>query len=408
MPTILLDRSHISNDSLIDLAENTNITHLSFGSISRVIHDILNSKLESQLQLFENNIDKGVLRGASGGLLDLFGEAQGIDRTPAKSAFVSSEEQNFNFYTLEPDFGSINGGQDIVIPKGSVRVTNSSEEDVDNVVYVNTEDIVLPAAENKIFFSARSLNRGNEVNVGENTLTFHSFTNYADSLNNSLLITNSSAITSGRPELDDDSYRFLISQQPLAKEKANTTAIRTGLLQIPGIASVTRIPFRRGIGTVDWIIKAVTPTVSSQLLTVAQNFINETASDGMDNRAVAPDTVGLQLFFTLTYTENLENREKSRIKETIRRNLTTAVNGLDIGEPLLLDQLINVILNSSEKIARIGTSKQKFDKLVIYVTSQLTNSRLKKVLLGDFDTRPQQRVIIEPNVETPISIFDNN
>jgi hypothetical protein len=407
MATLSLDRSHLTEESLVKLAENTNLTHLAFGSKARVLHDILNDKLDQQLILFEDNIDKGFLRGAEGSLLDFFAEVYDLERPQDERAFVSNEEKNFNWFTLEANFGAINNGEDILIPKGR-RVFNSPELEDDTVVYVTTQDIALPANETRVFFAARSVSLGEEVNVGENTMNFHDFTGYADALNDSLLVSNSSSIAYGQNELDDESFRFLIKQQPLAAEKANFTAIDTALRQIPGIASVTRLLYRRGIGTSDWIIKAVTPTVPATPLQLAQDTIDQTKSDGLDHLALAPDTIGLQLFFTLTYKERLEDADKTRIKSNVRRSLIDYVNSLDIGQKLILDQLVHVILNSSEQIASVGTPEQKFDKIVIFKRSEITNSKTKKVLLGDFTAEEEERVIIEPEVENPISIFDAN
>ncbi len=406
MATLTLDRSHLTEEGLNQLAQNTNLTHLAFGSKSRVLHDILVQKLEQQLTIFEQNVDKAFLRGAEGQLLEFFGEVSGVEKPKAQKASVSAEEKNFNFFTLETNFGAINNDNDIVIPKGT-KIFNSPES-TEKINYILTQDLILPSDETRVFFSARSEVAGSEVNVGEHTLNFHNFTNYADVLNNTLFVTNSASVTYGRPELDDESYRFLIKQQPLSNAKANFTAIDTALKQIPGVADVKRILYRRGIGTSDWIVKAVTPTVPDSLLDLCQRAIDDIKSDGLDHRAVAPETVGLQLFFSVTYKERLEDKEKSKIKTTIRRNITNYVNGLEIGRKLVLDQLINQILSSSDKIESLGTFDKKFDKIVVFKHSVVTNSRIKKVLLSDYQTEEHERVIIEPNAETPISIFDNN
>lgn len=406
MANLTIDRSHLTEEALVRLADNTNLTHLAFGSKARVMYDILADKLSKQLDAFENNIDKAFLRGSEGYLLDYFAEVYGLQRPQAQRAHVSSEEQNFKFYTLEPNFGAINNGEDILVLKGT-RIFNT-EESLGRINYITIEDVVLPADESEFYFSARSEDFGNDVNVGENTLNLHNFSAYADSLNETLFVTNSASITYGQPELDDESFKFLIKQQPLASEKANFSAIETQIRQVPGVADFNRILYSRGIGTADWIIKSITPTTPSALVSLVQDAIDSVKSDGLDHVAFAPSAVGLQMFFTLTYKGRLEDTEKSKIKIAVRRNLSNYVNSLDIGQKLVLDQLINIILNSSERIESIGTPDKKFDKLVLFKYSEITSSRLKKILLSDYQATERERVIIEPGVESPISIFDNN
>jgi hypothetical protein len=406
MALIILDRSHLAEESLSQVAQNTNLTHFAFGSKARLVHDVTNVKLSQQLDIFESNIDRAFLSGASGRLLDYIGELAGIERPKAQSANVSSEEKNFNFFTYDGTFGDINNSNDISIPQGT-RVSNSLDSS-SRVYYRTTEDILLPASENRFFFSARSEEQGADSNVGEHSLNTHNFTNYADILNNSLLVTNSSSISYGKDELDDESYRFLIQQQSLTNAKANFIAIDSSLRLIPGISDVKRVLYKRGIATADWIIKAVTPTIPDTLIQSAQKSIDETKADSLDHRAVAPDTIDLQLTISLTYKERFTSAEKNKIKTSVRKSLISYVNNLDIGQKLILDQLVKVILNSSDKIESVGTVSKKIDKLIIYKHSFITGSKIKKTLLADYNTTSYERVIIDPNTESPVTIFDNN
>ena len=409
MSTLTVDRSHLTEQDLTTLAQNTNITHLAFGSKARIVHDTVNAKLNAQLDVFQSNVDLGFLRGAVGQFLDFFGEVFNTQRQLAQQAQISDTEGNINFYTLQPSFGSINNGNDIILPVGTNIFSTPDASDPSRVTYTTTKVYTLPAAQNQMFISANSQTYGQNANVGENSLNFTDFTNYADILNQSLLVTNSTSIAYGSDATTDDNYRYLIKQQAVAGEKANFTAIQTALLQIPGVSDVKRILYTRGIGTADWIIRSTTPTISATLLTLCQAAIDLNKSDGLDHQAVAPTLIGLQLYISITYVGSLQSTIKTQIKNQLTTNITNYVNNLDIGDALVLDELLKIVLTSSAQIQSIGFSfSQPFDQTIIYKRSQISNSRLKRKLIGDYKTAGYERVVLEPTLNLPITLTDLN
>ncbi|HUD99379.1 MAG TPA: hypothetical protein VMR62_07370, partial [Bryobacteraceae bacterium] len=64
------------------------------------------------------NIAQSLLPFATDVSLDLIGEIFGVPRLTAQNASVDITEQNFEWYARNGTFGSINGGQDIVVPAG--------------------------------------------------------------------------------------------------------------------------------------------------------------------------------------------------------------------------------------------------------------------------------------------------
>ena len=405
-----LNKDFITEQTLEQLAQKSNISFLSPGAKIRLILDIVNEKLSLQADQFDLNTGKSFIRNANGVLLDFIGELFGVQRVKAQKAEVSKEEKNFYFYTFEQTFGDINIGQDIVIPAGSVRVYNTEDNSSEVITYVNTEQIILPAGERIAYFSAESEGLGANFNVGANSLVFHNFKGYADSTNRSLLVSNTASITYAEDEETDENFRFRIQQQTLAGEAANFSAIRLALLSVPGVSDVFRIRYPRGIGTTDWLIKAVTPVVPQRLIDTCQAAIESTQAEGMENLAKAPVIIGLELRFSITYRNRLENSVKDQIKIDIRKNITSYVNNLAIGEKLVIDQIKKNILNSDNRIESIGSEDTglDFEKINIYKRSAISNSVVRRSIISDYRTKNNERVIIEPDLETPIVITDNN
>jgi len=406
MAISFIDKSYLDSD-IDKIVQNTNITNFSAASKAKLIFDIVNDKFLAQVNTFENNINIPFLRNAPGAFLDYIGEIFGVERPKATRVTTQSEDKIFYFHTLETNFGVINNGRDIVIPAGT-KIMNTTSDTSNRIIYLTTETTILPRNQNKVYFAAQSDSYGENANAGENTLIYHDFTNYSDYLNDSLMCANETSITYGSDEMTDDNYRFFISKQQQIQEAANFTALEAKLRLIPGISDVKRILYRRGIGTADWIIKSITPTVSGQLLDLAQSVLDSYESDGLDHLAITPVNIGVQLFISITYTKRLESKEKEQIKTDVIRNLTNQINSLDIGQSLIVDQLIKTILNSSDKIQSIGTPIKPIDRIILYKRSDISDSRLKRTLLSDYTANEYDRVIVEPTIDNPISIVDKN
>jgi len=410
MAFLNLDTDLIAEETLKELTDKTNITYLSPGSKARLLLDIMNDKLGVQAEQFDFNVGKAFIRNANGKLLDFIGEIFGVSRNLKEKAEVSKEEGNFFFYTFENNFGELNNSEDIIIPIGGVKIYNTLDPDIPQITYVNTEQIVLPVTDEKIYFSAESREFGDTSNVGSNTMVYHNFTGYAKATDKTLLVNNTASITYGKDDESDENYRFRIQQQTIAGEAGNYAAIRLNLLSISGISDLIRIKYPRGIGTADWLIKAVTPEVPERLIDLAQAAIDEKQSEGLENTAKAPVAIGLQVQFSLTYRGRLEDQIKELIKTTVRRQIISYVNNLDIGESLIIDQLVKTILNSDERILSIGAANavSNFERITIFKRSMVSNSKVKRTLIGDYKTKENERVIVEPTIIDPIIITDNN
>ena len=405
-----LKTDDIVSNALQKLNDFTNFTFLSPGSKARLLVDILSEELGLQSSEFDSNIAAGFLRKAQGVTLDAIAEIYGLERLTEVRAKVLAAEQNFYLYTLGLNFGSINNGLDITIEPGELRFSNLPTQDSNSIIYTNVDKIILKNTENKIYFAAQSLTPGAGSNIGANTLNYHTFTKYADSLNQSLLVTNNNTISYGRDRESDENFRYRIQKEKISSEAGNETAIRLALLVIPGISNVTRIPYVRGIGTADWLISSTSVAVSNELIAMAQNAIDKKESSGMSNLARSPVLIGLEFVFSLTYRGQLETAQKEKIKSDIKKNISDYVNNLQIGETLILDQIIRIILSSSDLIESMGDSdsSENFKNVFLYKRSGLSNLLTRKTLTSNYTTKQNERVVLETTIENPIVIIDNN
>lgn len=410
MELLDLQTSNIVSNAIQKLNAFTNLTFLSPGSKARMLIDILSEEIGLQAIDFDANSGAALLRNARGNVLDFIGEIYGLDRLEEVKSTVSNTEQNFILYTAGSSFGSLNNGEDIFIPSGSMQISNDQSFGTNAIIYINTEDITLRSNESRVFFSAQAISSGFSSNAGANTLNFHNFTNYADSLGRSLLVTNNYGISYGRDRESDDNFRYRIQKEKISSEAANETSLRLGMLVVPGVADVLPIKYARGIGTCDWLITSSSVVASQDLINSCQEVINARQAVGMSNVAKSPVLIGTEFSFSITYKGRLEDRQKESIKTSIRNNIADYVNNLAIGEPLILDQVVRIVLTSSDLIQSMGDadSSDNFKNIFLYKRSGLSNSVTRKNLTGDYTPKNYERVVLETSIAKPITIIDNN
>ena len=408
---MLFERTYeeILSEALTDLSNNTRITNVSPGSTARALLEAYSRHTNEAYQIFDLNLARAFLSGANGRFLDFIGELVGLERLNPEAAVASSESKSVRFYVDTGTFGDINGGASIVLPAGTVV---SSEEGDSGITYRTTLTITLSSALSEAFVPVEAIQPGAQSNVGSNTLSFHNFTNYSDFLNDTLNVDNPNGIFTGRDLESDTNYRFRISQQVVAAEAGNLTAIRLAALSVPGVADIELSTFARGIGTYDVLIKSITPSVSDTLREAVQAAISEVTSQGIIGLARRPKETGMAFEITIYYRttpgESLTNSVKETIENNVIENLTNYVNSLDIGEEFIINEAVQRVLETDDRIKDIGVPSKPFDEISLWFETKLQDNKIRQTLLKNYDPDDDERLIIEPSLATPIVINRGN
>ena len=410
MENITFNKQALIERAINKINEHTGLTFLSPGSKVRMLVEALGEEVGTTAEVFDIILGSNFIRNASGKTLDYIGEIYGLEREKEQKVEISSQEENVYFYTLAEGFGDINGGQDIVINPGTVEFYNTDYNSPDRIVYVNTEKIILKKDSNQHFISVKSKYAGEEYNLGARALNFHNFTGYAQGLDRTLFVTNEESIIYGRNKESDQNFRFRIQQEKISGEAGNYSSVRMAALSVPGVSDVKTIRYSKGIGTSEWLIKATTPIASKKLISSVQSALAKKQSEGILCFASAPKIVGVEMSFSLTYRRALEDTQKNAIKSDVRKQIQDYINNLDIGAPLIIDQITRIVLSSSQEILSMGEQDSRDNYRYIYVYKRATNdsSPARSSLVRDYSSKQDERIILEPTIEIPIKIFDNN
>jgi uncharacterized phage protein gp47/JayE len=392
MPLFAETDEKIFGDIMFDIVNDTNLTRTSRGSKTRAVAQAVSKKMGRMWGQFDINIVQAYLEGAEGRYLDFIGDMMGLERLGDRPASVTRADQIVKIYVDLGTFGDINGGSPINIPSGTII---SSLSGGTGIRYVMPYTVILPSDSSEFYVAVEAIRPGSSSNVGVGTLIHHDFTDYSDSVNSSLLVTNESEIAFGRDLEVDTNYKFRIANQIVASENANQTAVRLAALVVPGVADLAIIPFNRGIGTYDLLLKATTPRVPSGLITAVEESVTKVTSMGIVPLVRAPTETGMSMVGTLTLRRAVSAGEQTSIIQAVTDNVTNYINNLDIAEEFIVNEVVERVLSTSDIIKNLGVANKPLDSVYIYRSSKLEDNKVRETLIGDFTPEADEKLLVE-------------
>lgn len=405
MPLFADSKQEIFSDVLNDVLTSTNITQTSPGSKARSFIEATTNKLGDMWNKFDLNMTHAFLDGAEGKYLDYFGDMFGLERVGENTASIATGDQVIRFYRDASD--SVG---EIPISQGT---TISTLPNSGGVSYTTTEYVTLLDGVSEIYVSARAVKSGGGSNVGKDNLTNHNVSN-PTGVTSILYVINDADITTGRGVESDANFRFRLSQQVLSSETGNSTSIRMACLTVPGVADVRLMPFFRGVGTFDVLIKATTPSVSESLLNNVRQSLYFVAAQGVSFNVRRPKETGVSVSVVITLRDSVSSSAESNLRIAIQRALFNYIDNLDIGEELIVNEIVQRVMSVDDNIKTMGTAGKPIKEIVLYKKeSDLTVSRIPKTLFSlgntpsDYAPAEDEKLLIELTyitTENPITV----
>lgn len=345
-----------------ELAAKTGINNFDSDSkagaiVAPLVDELLRSREELTSVFYSNQIQNAV-----GAELDALGK--GVVRRQSTFSNVDSSEQCLALYTATT-FGAINGGNNIVIPAGSLTIFSdpNGNEIGATIQYVNTEQITLPSADTMAFISAKATTIGSGSNVGAKVLRRHNFVNYLDSGSNSLKVVNFYSILNGRDEESNNVYRFRITQQFAKIAQANDTRMLLEALELPGVISTLTIPGYYGIGTAGVVVLGPENESNARLINGVQSRIGAHKTPGHYVQAVPATRVLFDFELTLKLASSTSVSQQNNLQSQINRSLLKSLKNTGLGGTVSLATLSLDISKAAGSLASVKTSSGYFDKV---------------------------------------------
>jgi uncharacterized phage protein gp47/JayE len=387
-----LSENQIYSGILNDLVDNTNLTRASPGSKTRAIAFALSKQMGKAYQKFDINIAQSFVDGASGKYLEFIGELLNVSRIGNQTASASVADKVIKFYVDAGTFGSINSGNAISLPANTLVSTGSAGG---GIAYKLPYSVILSADDSTAYVTAQSVASGSGSNVGRNQLIYHDFIDYTDVANDSLKVINESEIIKGQDIEPEANYRYRIVNKVLSSEAANLTAIRLAVLQVSGVSDAVILPYYRGIGSFEVLIKATTPSVPAGLIAAVQEAVEAIKAYGNLANVRGPQETGVSLTGTLTAKRRLSASDQNTIIQSVTNNVIDYINNLDIGEDFIQNEVIERVMATSAEIKNLGTANNPFDNKFIYKSSRLNDNKVRSTLIGDYTPVADEKLLVE-------------
>lgn len=168
-------------------------------------------------------------------------------------------------------------------------------------------------------------------------------------------------------ELDDD-YRYRISNQVTILEKANMLSIRMALLQVDGVQDVKLVPYTHGSGSFTAFIVTNTSTPTEDILLRCEEAIAPVVAYGIKYNIEGPDLIPVQIGVKLVMEGSSEATQE--VIDKVKDRLRIYINSKNIGEELIYNELIEIIMGASEDIYDMNIYDFKIDGLRVLNTNQ--------------------------------------
>lgn len=361
----------ILNNTIEHIKNNTPFTAFSPGSKIYALLNTFAILLEDAYKTFDSNFASAFIHGAHGKYLDLLADTWGMRRLKHGAQVITPESRVLKFYTNYNNFGTINNGENIYIPKYTILNADSTNSEIPIVLYT-TEDIVLPANTNEKYFGARFSMLDTTITLPPNSITKHNFKNYAFANQNALLVTNVHAITIGQTTESDDNFKYRLSKYRQYKADTTKTAIELITLSIPEVALVeiddTILP-----GMIFLYIVPTNPDISNNIVSKVYDIVKPHIAAGIELQVIIPQYVYVDIEITPTFKPGTDLNTQLAAIQSIENIAKITINNKSIREGFTIQELTLALSDAHPAIQYIGNTYRFIDH--VYVRKTLPGGR---------------------------------
>lgn len=149
---------------------------------------------------------------------------------------------------------------------------------------------------------------------------------------------------------NDSDYKYRISKQVLILEKANQTAVRLAALSVNTVKDVIMKPFTHGTGSFSIYIITDSPNPGQEIIDAAQTAINEVKGYGIRAEVFIPTIIPVELTGKIIFNKKASETDRRLLVIDITQKVKDYINGLTVGQPLIINEVIQVIMSISDLI----------------------------------------------------------
>lgn len=373
------------------LVSRTGLTNIVPGSIAGQLGQSIafeQMNLENEL---ETDSIKNSLLLAKGRDLDKIGsDFFGTRRRPQIRTSITGSMKLLKFYVATGTFGSINSNNDMLVPQGTII---EGKLDLILVRFRLTKDTILPAAANEVFISAELIQGPNNP-LPSRTLNKHYFSAYSKSLNNLLLVTNTSVVATGRPEETDENFRYRLVKSFSAFTKTNTDGISEVVNSVPGVSFSHIDQSSNGGGTFAIYVQGMSPVTSDEVLMDVEFALNGQLGPWVNYNVAKMNYIGLVMSLNVITSNPSYYVANAAFIANIQDIVSSYINNF-FGTECEINLLLTEIRNSNRDITAIT-----FNSVDVFSGINVNRASYRINFAGEpapvISLSPIEKIIIEP------------
>lgn len=184
--------------------------------------------------------------------------------------------------------------------------------------------------------------------------------------------------------INNDVYRYELTQVVPAAATANYAALRLALLTLTGVKDVIGKEYTHGTGSFSFILVAMAGFDERDLVAQAEATIDGVKGYGIRPNVMTPVMVPMDLTIKLLYHESTSETQKSNIRMEARNTLLKYAGTFERGAGFIYNDLVQEIMNANNRIV-------DFEILKFYLNNE-------PVLLTNHSILEDERIIPQ-NIE---------
>lgn len=157
--------------------------------------------------------------------------------------------------------------------------------------------------------------------------------------------------------LDNETYRYELSQRVLAAAAGNYTALRLIILTVPGVADCIGKEYTHGTGSFSFTIIPQYGYSLSQVMAGVQDAVNNTKSFGVKPTIIFPETVELEIALQLVFSDTATTSDREQIRISLRSALLKYFGNFEMGQGFIYNDFVQQVMDIDSKVADFTVEK---------------------------------------------------
>ena len=171
-----------------------------------------------------------------------------------------------------------------------------------------------------------------------------------------------------REDRTDEAFRYAISKRTTELETSNKLAVRMALLSVEGVQDVELKRFTHGTGSYTAFIITEDPVPSESILSRCREVLEDVTAYGNKYEVEGPNLLPVELGIKLIIKNTSTSVEA--LKESVKEKVRTYINSKKIGEELVVNEIIESVMKTSDDIYDMEFFEFKVNGKVVCIANQ--------------------------------------